>query len=265
MTQKIAIVGDAMTDIDVHLELVKTMDGMPVYRDTMKTKRGGGAENVAVLCESLGADVFLFRSDLSEKRRTYFPDGSVIRIDNDGHSRPSPAMIRAWKLDIEFSDPDVILVCDHAKGVVTSEVMEMLKSLGKPIYVDPCAKSDWDLFNGVDCISANEEEWKTDFDNVALSVHVAVNRRGGDGVEWDIEEPHSRGHVESICTKPVDTVGAGDQFLAVLAVLRARGTDWPEAIRQANIAAGLQCERRGIVPVTWDEIDAFSKTLQETA
>ena len=259
MIEKIAVVGDAMSDIDIHLELVKTIDGMPVYRESKRHTRPGGAANVALMCRTLNADVRLLSCGYSYKTRHYL-DETIFRIDRDIDLSPTTDCRLKWKGELIAFDPDIILVCDHAKGVVTSEVMEMLKSLGKPIYVDPCVTSDWYLFLGVGCISANLNEWKS---APAMSASVLIERMGSGGVIWDGVD--GSGSMESICDNPIDPVGAGDQFLSVLACMRATGTDWNASIRKANIAAGLQCERRGIVPVTWDEIDAFSKTPQETA
>ena len=51
-----------------------------------------------------------------------------------------------------------------------------------------------------------------------------------------------------------DVTGAGDMILAVLAAAVANGASWHEALLLANIAAGLEVERFGIVPIDLDEI-----------
>ena len=51
-----------------------------------------------------------------------------------------------------------------------------------------------------------------------------------------------------------DVTGAGDMVLAMLAVARAAGATWVEAVALANVAGGLEVEKFGSVPITPDEI-----------
>lgn len=48
--------------------------------------------------------------------------------------------------------------------------------------------------------------------------------------------------------KVVDTTAAGDAFTAALAVARAEGRDWPEALRFANAAGAICCTSFGAQP-----------------
>jgi ribokinase len=56
----------------------------------------------------------------------------------------------------------------------------------------------------------------------------------------------------------VDTTGAGDAFVGVLAAALATGTGLPQALHRAVAAGSLAVEKRGAVPSmpTYDEIDA---------
>ncbi|MGD2042159.1 MAG: PfkB family carbohydrate kinase [Acidimicrobiia bacterium] len=57
------------------------------------------------------------------------------------------------------------------------------------------------------------------------------------------------GQMLAIPTIPVDAVdetGAGDVFLATLAVGRAQGLDWPEATTLANVASALSLAEQGL-------------------
>ena len=51
-----------------------------------------------------------------------------------------------------------------------------------------------------------------------------------------------------------DVTGAGDMVLAMLAVARATGAAWSEAVALANVAGGLEVEKFGSVPITPQEI-----------
>jgi ribokinase len=48
-----------------------------------------------------------------------------------------------------------------------------------------------------------------------------------------------------LAVEPVDTTGAGDAFVGVLAAALDRGVELPDALRRASVAAGLACTRLG--------------------
>jgi ribokinase len=48
-----------------------------------------------------------------------------------------------------------------------------------------------------------------------------------------------------LAVEPVDTTGAGDAFVGVLAAALDQGRELPEALRRASVAAGLACTRLG--------------------
>lgn len=51
-----------------------------------------------------------------------------------------------------------------------------------------------------------------------------------------------------------DVTGAGDMVLATIAAARANGADWFESVQLANVAAGLEVERFGVVPIALHEV-----------
>ena len=52
-------------------------------------------------------------------------------------------------------------------------------------------------------------------------------------------------HVPAFPSPIVDTTAAGDAFNGALAVMLAGGRQLEEAVRFANVAAGLACTQRG--------------------
>lgn len=52
--------------------------------------------------------------------------------------------------------------------------------------------------------------------------------------------------IPTVEVEPVDETGAGDVFVATLAVARSEGLDWPEATRLANIASALSLSEQGL-------------------
>lgn len=262
---KIAVIGDAMVDTDFEVKLVKQIDEMPVYQLRDWRQRSGGAAMVHVMCTELLGDpgaASLFSAGVSQKSR-YFIDGAAtpeFRIDHDSDSPVSD--IGLWRRVLEKEPPELILICDHAKGTITREVMDLAYSFRVPVFVDPCMASQWWNFVAADLICGTAQEWYAspeqfyDIRSPAAHRGVRIEKMSEGGLQWYLCDPPGIHHMKSVCRNKVDTVGAGDQFIATLAVCRLRGDDWITSITTANIAAGLQCERRGIRPVTWAEIDS---------
>ena len=59
----------------------------------------------------------------------------------------------------------------------------------------------------------------------------------------------------------MDETGAGDVFMAALAVRRAQGADWVDAARYANTAAALSVAGAGLTLPTAAEVDAAVSEL----
>lgn len=66
------------------------------------------------------------------------------------------------------------------------------------------------------------------------------------GVEW----------IPTLAIEPKDETGAGDVFIAALAVRRAEGAGWAEAVRFANVASALSVADDGLLLPTRADVDA---------
>ena len=89
-----------------------------------------------------------------------------------------------------------------------------------------------------------------------LGVRGVVVTLGGDGLEACLDGVASR--VSAWPVEVVDTVGAGDAFVGVLAASLASGIAWHGALVRANAAGALAVARRGgALPPGKAEIDTF--------
>lgn len=70
---------------------------------------------------------------------------------------------------------------------------------------------------------------------------------GGDGAVA-AEPDGTAWSVGTLLVEAVDTVGAGDAFVGVLAATLDAGADLPAALRRASVAAGLACTKEGAMP-----------------
>lgn len=289
---RVAVYGDLMLDRDFVVDRDVAED-LPRFKVVESRVRLGAAGAVVNMLQSLGCDTmlastsggsdadvsgvqrmipgakFVMRDNGQQTQRIRYwdRDGKRLapRVDIDGRTVLSNGDERALCASIGSFRPDIIVVCDHGRGVVTPSCIGRLKSFGAPIYVDPCIKSNWESFGGVEVLSMNRQEAlecaAIDPEPKEIIQHCDVDGLWWYRSGWWLAPPAVPGESDShrlwfpsMATEVVDTLGAGDQFMATLAAGRAKGQDWECAILEANIAAGLQCGRRGIVPVTWAEI-----------
>lgn len=92
-------------------------------------------------------------------------------------------------------------------------------------------------------------------------VQTVVVTLGGRGAL--IVRPGETVHLEGVPVDTLDTTGAGDAFMAGLAVALGEGKSLEEATRFANIVGALSTKKPGAMPSlpTRDEVEAFVWTL----
>ncbi len=127
---------------------------------------------------------------------------------------------------------DIIIVSDYAKGVITEDLMNVLKKSNTKIVVDPKPKNI-NLYKGVFSITPNKKEFEIMKDHLSFyiennEIQNIINTLGKDGIKiFSLDENKNLvgNHIES---KPVDVYnvsGAGDTVVAVFSTCVAMGYD----------------------------------------
>jgi ribokinase len=112
----------------------------------------------------------------------------------------------------------------------------------------PAAPIDPDLFGAIDLLVANAGEAATLGDapaQVARRLRQALVVTHGPAGATAFVADGSRLDIPALAIEPVDTTGAGDTFVGVLAAGLDQGLALPAALRRAGAAAGLACLARG--------------------
>lgn len=163
-----------------------------------------------------------------------------------------------------IDEADVVCLEDYSKGVCTERLCARLITLcrahAKELLVDPAAIEDYSKYRGATAVTPNrsEAELATGLDTPidASELHNAglatklLKELDLDAVVLTLdkhgallEERDGRPVVVPTVARAVyDVTGAGDMVLAALAGARANGIGWHEAVRFANIAAGLEVQ-----------------------
>lgn len=210
----------------------------------------------------------------TRKTRCFLRGRLIARIDRES---TAPIAVPDVESLLDFNrrfgwpdDFDAIIVADHAKGVVTPYMWARLldRFPDVPIFVDPAKGKPASFYKGATCIVMNREE-AGGVDSVSQAEQVACNVRwvieadaaivkldcDGYVLSTDAGVSHEPSHVTP--DQIVDTVGAGDAFIAALAVTwLANGGHWRDAARVGNVAAGLNCGKCGATPVTRTELES---------
>ena len=293
-TLRVLVVGDVMLDIYriATATRISPEAPVPILLNPRTEYRLGGAGAVAAMCRALGGEVTLIgvigcdrhgeivrelveslgitcrlsnspapRPTTAKERICAVASGQhrqqLGRLDTEQTSAISPGEAAAMAGLISNETADVIILADYAKGVCVDRVIQACRETGVPVFVDPPKDADWTSYYGVECVVPNRQEagHKSARDLCRqIQTKAAVVKMDADGCEL---ATHQGWIVEKIpaCARAVhDVTGAGDQFCAVLAMARADGQGWSEAAQLANLAAGLQVQRHGCVPVTPAEL-----------
>lgn len=174
-----------------------------------------------------------------------------------------------------LADADALCLQDHNKGVLCDPVCRALIALaermGVPVFIDPAAMADFGRYHGATCLMPNRfEAWLTtgeqhDIDDdeqivsmarllrrkLALkSIVLTMDRRG----LLLLEGRRRPRHVPTVARSVYDVTGAGDVVLAMFVAARVNGADGQTAAALANVAAGLEVERFGCVPIKLEEV-----------
>lgn len=301
------IVGDIMLDEYAvgEVDRISPEAPVPVLRVRDVEYRLGGAANVArqvaalgahtslaglvgqdvagarilKLCEESGIDARAVQQlddrQSSRKLRALARHQQLVRLDWEQAtpcpSAPARGMVERLKAE---RVPDIVILSDYAKGVLTPELMagivEALAPSAVRIVVDP-KRPDFSAYSGAGVITPNLRELgiaagrtfdPDDTESIAASAQSLVRDAR---VEALVVKRGERGMLVVPAREPwlaipakgrdiFDTTGAGDTVVAVLATALACGATFAEAAYLANAAAGIVVGKIGTVSAEPGEI-----------
>jgi D-beta-D-heptose 7-phosphate kinase/D-beta-D-heptose 1-phosphate adenosyltransferase len=301
------IVGDVMLDeyVEGSVSRVSPEAPVPVVHVTRRSYRLGGAANVAHQAVSLGARVQLCGAvgteqagdDLiaacreaqigvegvvrvagrptTRKVRVIAQHQQMLRLDlEDASPAPEADLLSALDRLQRIARPEVIVLSDYAKGVLSTPVIRraigMGRELGVPVIVDPKAR-DLSRYEGASLVTPNLRELEmavgaslqgaTD-DAIAAAARSVLERVSLGALLVTLGERGMMliapdGKVDAVPTlarEVYDVTGAGDTVVAAIAVAGAAGMRLPEAARFANAAAGVVVGKVGTATASASEI-----------
>ncbi len=199
----------------------------------------------------------------------------MFRLDLESREPLATPMAEALlaRFTAALDEADVICLEDYDKGVCSPAICDAIitrcRAAGKPVLIDPAAIDDYSKYRGATAITPNRSEAEratgldtpleaTQIHNAGLAARL-LNDLDLDAVVLTLDRHGAllerRGCdsllVPTVARSVYDVSGAGDIVLAALAGAVANGFEWPDAVRFANAAAGLEVEVFGVQPVAF--------------
>jgi rfaE bifunctional protein kinase chain/domain len=208
------------------------------------------------------------------KTRVVAHSQQIVRLDQETDSPISTdEEASVWKVLEELLDTiDIVIVSDYAKGLLTESLLRRLISVGREknleVLVDPKGKN-YLKYKGATLLTPNKKEaaeackleetgkrlilsagkqLMSDVETEAILI-----TQGEDGLTL-FEKDHEPIHVDAIARDVYDVTGAGDTFIATLAVAIGAGANLVNAAELANFAAGVVVEQIGTTAIKLSDL-----------
>ncbi len=221
---------------------------VPILLQTKTESKPGMAANVALNVKSLGHNVKTVTNKTEIVKERFLDERfsqQILRVDSNDVCRP--LAIAELKSVLSENSFDGTLISDYNKGFLThSTLVKIIPMLPKPIFVDS-KKKDLSAFS--DCIlKINKHEFETS--SIRPADCELIVTMGDKGAKWK-----GRIYPAQKVHDVFDVCGAGDSFLAALAVKFIEAKDMPSAIKFANKCAGISVRHLGVYNVTKKDIE----------
>lgn len=251
---------------------IKSLLGEPVLFGVIGKDRGG--ENIINLLREKGIISKLYidkNRSTTRKTRVIALNQQVVRIDKEVKYFISEEIEEIVFQNIEenIKEIDIFILSDYAKGVLTPkltyEVINLVKSKGKKVIVDPKGK-DYRKYKGASIITPNEREaqiavnMEENFDLITCAKKLwditegegVLITRGEMGMF--LFEFNSQIFIPALSSPVRDVTGAGDTVVATLSLALAGGGNLLESAILSNLSAGISVKKLGTATVSPGEL-----------
>lgn len=206
----------------------------------------------------------------------------VVRVDEE-QARPADpdeeaAILAALEAELDWAE--ALVLSDYAKGTltpgVTAAAIATARARGLPCLVDPKGR-DFARYAGAELLTPNASEL-AEASGMAVGSDAACEAaaravlarvdaaallatRSEKGMMLVPREGPAQA-IPAMAREVFDVSGAGDTVIATLALCRAAGLAWPEAMRAANAAAGVVVGKLGTATCSAAELDHALRELE---
>ncbi len=205
------------------------------------------------------------------KTRVIAHSQQVVRFDKEEITRIKQEMVDKIIENVKHASLDALIISDYGKGVITRELIEGLTSMnGLFISADPKVKNA-KYYRDVNLITPNlkeaEEMSRIDVTGLKNGLKLAANVILKDSnAEYVLITQGEKGmtlfsrdgtsfYQKAKAKEVYDVTGAGDTVVATVTAFFIHGFDIKDAVRVANVAAGIVVGKAGTATVTLEELE----------
>ena len=162
----------------------------------------------------------------------------------------------------ELEPGDIVLTQAEVPGIVLRALAAYADGTAASFFLDPAPpeRVDSAALAAADVVTPNRVEaaamvGRSDTSELwaglaasdlrAAGARIVVVKTGAGGAV--LADEHDVTRIPTLDVEPLDETGAGDVFIAALAVRRLEGAGWHEAVRFANAASALSVADRGLL------------------
>ncbi|MDD4527672.1 MAG: D-glycero-beta-D-manno-heptose-7-phosphate kinase [Candidatus Margulisbacteria bacterium] len=170
------------------------------------------------------------------------------------------------------NDVSVFVISDYLKGSCTAETCQMIidkcSKLNIPVMVDPKG-SDWNKYNGAYMVTPNLKELAQVSNAEILNTDEEIKKYALPllnkfNIKYLLVTRSEKGMIlisrdetinfATVAREVFDVSGAGDTVIATVSLGVALGMGIKDAVKMANIAAGIVVSKFGTTPIYKDEL-----------
>lgn len=244
--KKILVIGEACVDAFIYGECKRLSPEapVPVLSNITRKFNHGMAGNVRKNLERLadGYDIdCICQSEVIIKSR--YIDSKTnhmfLRVDEGEHGTMVPFRLTESIIQ-KIKEADAVIVSDYNKGFLTEEMLQEIAEHAKLSFLDSKKKLHPDTIMAYNYVKLNELEWernKTSDRHLLLKMIVTLGPKGAMymGSLYPTEPKET-----------IDVSGAGDTFIAALAVKYLQTQDIDISITFANKMSAIVVSKRGV-------------------
>lgn len=208
------------------------------------------------------------------KTRIIAHNQQIVRVDAERRQPVSTEVEEAlanW-IETNLGRVDACIISDYGKGLVSARLAQVLiraaRQSDKPIIVDPKG-TDYTKYRGATLVTPNVHEAERaanrevngdgDLTQVAgqlrniLDDGAVLITRGAEGMSLFMNGDAPI-NIPAVARQVFDVTGAGDTVIGTLALALAARANLEQAVRLANVAAGIVVGKVGTAAVTPGEL-----------
>jgi D-beta-D-heptose 7-phosphate kinase/D-beta-D-heptose 1-phosphate adenosyltransferase len=212
------------------------------------------------------------------KLRVISRNQQLIRLDFEESFYDADTNDLLSNYNNQLQHANLVIISDYGKGINRNSLQFIAAAKAKkiPVLVDPKAR-DFSIYRGATVVTPNFGEFEavvgscTDENEIGTKAHELLEAydfeailitRGANGMTL-VQKGKEPLHVSAASREVYDVTGAGDTVIAVFGAMLASGADMANAVKVANIAAGLVVQKLGTSQVTDAELRRAVKHQQD--